>query len=108
MAAGDRSQAIEVLLDATDLPLTRPQILDLRTRAARLCVEVGERPRAIDLFRQVLEERTEDLELVREMASLCEHESRVLELASLRALLREYPDSTFGKEALQRLANESP
>lgn len=85
LAAGDRRGAIDAMLQAAELPLPREQVLELRLRAARLCVETGERPRAIDLMREVLEERRDDRELVAELADLCEREQRILELVHLRS-----------------------
>jgi tetratricopeptide (TPR) repeat protein len=80
-----RMRAIQVLLGATQLPLAHAHILDLQVRAARLCVEEGDRARAIDLYRRVLEERHDDLTLVMELAALCDEETRLIELISTRS-----------------------
>jgi tetratricopeptide (TPR) repeat protein len=82
---GQRQRAIQVLLGATQLPLQHGHILDLQIRAARLCVEEGDTARAIDLYRRVLEERSGDLTLVVELASLCDEETRLIELVSMRS-----------------------
>ncbi|HWB81061.1 MAG TPA: tetratricopeptide repeat protein [Nannocystaceae bacterium] len=84
LAAGDRRGAVDALLQAAELPLPREQVLELRLRAARLCIDLDERARAIDLMREVLEERRDDRELIAELAALCEREQRILELVHLR------------------------
>lgn len=84
LGAGEAMHAIEALLAAGDLPLPRAEVLDLRVRAAKIAIEMGDRPRAIDLLRAVLEERDTDLEVLTMLASLCEREGRVLELVRLR------------------------
>ena len=83
-AASRPDDAIAILRAAAEMPWDRDRILDLKVRAARLYVQIGDRRHAIDLFRQVLEERADDLELVRELAQLCDQENRVLELVSMR------------------------
>lgn len=80
-----RVQAIQTLLGAAQLPLQHAHILDLQVRAARLCVEAGDHPRAIDLYRRVLEERRDDLQLVSELAALCDEDARIIELISMRS-----------------------
>ena len=81
---GRRTKAIETLLGAVQLPLRHAHILDLQVRAARLCVEEGDHARAIDLYRRVLEERNDDLQLVTELAALCDEDARIIELISMR------------------------
>lgn len=84
LEADRREQAVRALMDASELPFARDQVLDLRIRAARLSVELGDRDRAIDLLRSVVEERDDDIELVRELAALCEKQQRTLELVTMR------------------------
>ncbi|MEM9460609.1 MAG: tetratricopeptide repeat protein [Myxococcota bacterium] len=84
LAEGDKEGAIALLRGAAELPFDAPTTQALLIQAARLSVELGDRGRAIDLLRRVLEERRDDLPLVREAALLCEQEDRVLELVVLR------------------------
>lgn len=81
---GDKEGAIALLQGSSQLPFDAQTTQNARIRAARLSVETGDRGRAIDLLRQVLEERADDLALVQEAAALCEQEGRVLELVYLR------------------------
>jgi tetratricopeptide (TPR) repeat protein len=83
--SGERLRAIQALLGAAQLPLQHAHILDLQVRAARLCVEEGDNARAIDLYRRVLEERKDDLQLVTELAALCDEDARIIELISMRS-----------------------
>jgi tetratricopeptide (TPR) repeat protein len=85
--AGSPERAIEVMLDATRLPLSAEEAVDLRRRAAELLVEHGDRGRAIDVYRGVLERRPRDVEALQRVASLCEAEGRLAEALALR--LRE-------------------
>ncbi|MBK6917436.1 MAG: tetratricopeptide repeat protein [Deltaproteobacteria bacterium] len=84
LAQGDRAAAIEALLQAATLPLPRAQVEALEHRAARACVEHGDRRRAIEILRHLLTARPDDRGLVAELAALCEAESQVLELVHLR------------------------
>lgn len=84
LAADERPRAVEVLLSAAQLPFDNDAVLDMLLLAARLLVELGERGRAIDLMLRVHAQRTGDLELVVELAGLCEAEGRVIELLGLR------------------------
>lgn len=82
--AGRQVDAIATLQAAAELPLPRTDVLDLRLQAARLCAGAGQRGRAIDLLGRVTEERDDDVELVRELAELCDAEGRTLELLAAR------------------------
>lgn len=78
-------EAIATLLAAADLPLAARQRNELRIRTARLCAEIGDRSRAIDLLSLVLQDQGDEVELVREVADLCAQEGRVVELVRMRS-----------------------
>ncbi len=101
LGAGEALQAIEALLAAGDLPLPRAEVLDLRVRAAKIAIDMGDRARAIDLLRAVLEERDSDLEVLSLLASLCEREGRVLELVRLRTRELELTNEPEARLALR-------
>lgn len=82
-AAGRHEDAIKALVAATQMPLGAEAVAELRLRAARLCKEHDDRPQAIELLQRVLDSR-EDLDLIRELAALCEAESRTLAVLQLR------------------------
>jgi len=81
--AGGR-EAMDALLRTAALPLPRTDVLELRTRAARVAAEIGANVQAIDLLREVLAERADDVALVAEIATLCERDGRIIELVHLR------------------------
>ncbi|MCH9688761.1 MAG: tetratricopeptide repeat protein [Deltaproteobacteria bacterium] len=97
----DQPGAIGLLQDAARLPFDAATTQSLRIHAARLCVQQGDNGRAIDLLRHVLDERNDDLALVREAAALCEQEGRLLDLVLLRRRELELSDDPDAKLALR-------
>ncbi|MEM7153241.1 MAG: tetratricopeptide repeat protein, partial [Myxococcota bacterium] len=81
---GDQAGAVGLLLDASDLPFGTETAQQLRIRAARLSSDLGDRHQALDLLRRVLTERSDDLSLVEEAATLAEQEQRIPDLVWLR------------------------
>ncbi len=102
--------SMDALLSTAALPLPRPEILDLRIRAARISAGLGAVAPAIDLLREVLAERTNDAALVAELAALCEREGRILELVHLRTreleLTSDPPQRLALRLELSRLVGE--
>ena len=84
---GNASRAVHVLMDGTRLPLDVEKACDLRRRAAEMLAERGERSRAIDVYRGVLDAKPNDREALSRVAAMCEEEGRVSEALVLR--LRE-------------------
>ncbi len=83
----DADQAVHVLMDGTRLPLGTEKVCSLRRRAGEMLAERGDRARAIDVYRGVLDEIPNDMEALQRTAELCQQEGRVPEALSLR--LRE-------------------
>ncbi len=83
----DADQAVHVLMDGTRLPLETEKVCALRRRAGEMLAERGDRARAIDVYRGVLDEMPNDMEALQRTAELCQQEGRVPEALSLR--LRE-------------------
>ncbi|MEM6788246.1 MAG: tetratricopeptide repeat protein [Myxococcota bacterium] len=81
------AEAVDVLLDATRLPLEAGHTVALRRRAAEMLTEHGQGNRAIDVYRRVLDAEPNDVEVLQRMAQLCEAEGRISEALGLR--LRE-------------------
>jgi tetratricopeptide (TPR) repeat protein len=84
----DRSawtRALDLLLDATRLPLPRETIRQLRWRATTLSVErLHDRRTAIAALRQMVEEQPDDQEALHRLAALYEEDKRLPELLALR------------------------
>ncbi|MEM6293714.1 MAG: tetratricopeptide repeat protein [Myxococcota bacterium] len=100
--AGERhADAIKALVAAAQMPLPREAVNQLRLRAAALCSEHGEQRRAIELFRQVLDEQPDDLALVTDLAALCEAEGRTLAVLELRNRELELTEDPARKLALR-------
>ncbi|HZO13314.1 MAG TPA: tetratricopeptide repeat protein, partial [Polyangiaceae bacterium] len=72
--------------------------MELRRRAGEMLADRGERGRAIDVYRALLDQRPNDIDALRRVAELCEQEGRVSEALSLR--LRELD---FVEDAERRL-----
>lgn len=85
--SGNAEQAVHVILDGARLPIDRDTSVALRRRAAEMLAERGERARAIEIYRGVLDTMPNDMEALQRVAQLCEDEGRVSEALSLR--LRE-------------------
>lgn len=101
-AAGRHEDAIKALVAATQMPLGAEAVTELRLRAARLCTEHGDRPQAIELLHRVLDTH-ETLELVRELAALCEAEDRTLAVLQLRQRELDLTDDPARKLELRLL-----
>ncbi len=84
ISAGNTERAVHTLLDGTRLPLDEDAACDLRRRAADMLAERGDRMRAIDVLRGVLDHRPNDLDALRRVAAMCEQEGRVSEALALR------------------------
>jgi predicted Zn-dependent protease len=110
LTEGDRARAVEVLLAAAQLPFPPEEVLALQTRAGRLLVELGQVDRAIDLLGRVSLASPDDLDLLMELATLCERQGRVLELMALRqrelALVTDPERRLAIRLELARLAGE--
>ncbi|HHH28695.1 MAG TPA: tetratricopeptide repeat protein, partial [Polyangiaceae bacterium] len=85
--SGNAEQAVHVIVDGTRLPIDRDTSVSLHRRAAEMLAERGERARAIELYRGVLDTTPNDVAVLQRVAQLCEEEGRVSEALSLR--LRE-------------------
>jgi tetratricopeptide (TPR) repeat protein len=84
----DRSawgRALELLLDATRLPLGRPAVRALRARATDLALDrMKDRRWAITVLRQMVEDDPQDTEAVSRLGTLYQDERRLPELYALR------------------------
>ncbi len=83
-SAGERAEAVTLLARGANLPFDPEVSLQMRRKAAALCVETGDRSQAIDLYSAVIDEQPEDLETVRKLSALIEAEERYPELLVLR------------------------
>ncbi len=81
---GDRAEAAALLAGGGRMPFPAVRAQDMRLRAAALMVGLGNRGVAIDLYQSVLDERPEDLEIMRLLAPLCEAEERFPQLLAVR------------------------
>jgi tetratricopeptide (TPR) repeat protein len=86
-AAGETERVAQLLLDGSRLPVEPARSRALRLEAAETLAQQGQRSRAIELYRGVLEEAPDDAEILARIAALCQQEGRVSELLALR--LRE-------------------
>ncbi|MBA3549247.1 MAG: tetratricopeptide repeat protein, partial [Nannocystis sp.] len=82
--AGERHQAADLLARAATLPFAAETSQAMRLRAAAILAELNERSQAITLYRGVVDERPDDLAVVRTLGALLEAEERFPELLSLR------------------------
>lgn len=87
-ASGQRAEiaaAIDVLLDGTHLPLPLEATKSLRRRAATLALEgLGDRARARELYRRVVEDEPNDVEALRTLDRLYEEAELLSELIALK------------------------
>jgi len=81
---GRPTRAVDALMDGTRLPLEPARALELRRRAAEMLAEHGQRGRAIDVYRSVLEAHPDDVDVLQRVAQLCEQEGRISEALTLR------------------------
>ena len=90
---GRVERAVQLLLDASKLPLTPQESQSYRARAAELLTERGQTERAVALYQALVEEAPSDLGLVLKLGALLERLGRVPELvATLRRELALNPD----------------
>ena len=86
-AAGETRPAFALLLEGSTLPLPAEQTRAMRVRAAELAAgALGDRTRAIDLYRAVLEEAPGDTKAFDSLADLFAREERLADLLALRKL----------------------
>lgn len=100
---GRARAAVDTLIEAARLPFDQNTRRDMRLRAAQLAtVELGDNAAAIDMYRSVLAQAPNDLEVIERLAHLLGLEDRVPELLTLRQIqlgLESDPD----KKLLLRL-----
>ncbi len=83
-SAGDAQRAVALLADAALLPVGAEASRDLRGQAAAVAAQAGDRPRAIALYRGILDEAPDDQETLGRLADLCEQEENLPEMLTLR------------------------
>ncbi|MGN6104620.1 MAG: hypothetical protein ACTHU0_05925, partial [Kofleriaceae bacterium] len=82
---GRARAAVDTLVEAARLPFDQNTRRDMRLRAAQLAtVELGDNAAAIDMYRSVLAQSPNDLEVIERLAQLLATEDRVPELLTLR------------------------
>ncbi len=96
--AGEKREAAQLLARGGSLPFDSDVSQDMRVRSAGLYVELQERLLAIDLYQGVIDERPEDIDLIRLLAPLCEAEERFPQVLALRR--RELELTPPGSERL--------
>lgn len=96
--AGEKREAAQLLARGGSLPFNPEVAQNMRVRAAGLFVELQERLTAIDLYQSVIDERPEDIDLIRLLAPLCEAEERFPQVLALRR--RELELTAPGSERL--------
>jgi tetratricopeptide (TPR) repeat protein len=103
---GRARAAVDTLIEAARLPFDQNTRRDMRLRAAQLAtVELGDNAAAIDMYRSVLAQSPNDLEVLERLAHLLALEDRIPELLTLRqiqlGLESSLPDSGDRKLALR-------
>lgn len=84
---GRARAAVDTLIEAARLPFDQNTRRDMRLRAAQLAtVELGDNAAAIDMYRSVLAQSPNDLEVIERLAHLLGLEDRVPELLTLRQI----------------------
>ncbi|HEX4423645.1 MAG TPA: hypothetical protein VH165_37300, partial [Kofleriaceae bacterium] len=84
---GRARAAVDTLIEAARLPFDQNTRRDMRLRAAQLAtVELGDNAAAIDMYRSVLAQSPNDLEVIERLAHLLALEDRVPELLTLRQI----------------------
>ena len=84
---GRARAAVDTLIEAARLPFDQNTRRDMRLRAAQLAtVELGDNSAAIDMYRSVLAQTPNDLEVIERLAHLLGLEDRVPELLTLRQI----------------------
>lgn len=83
--AGDHAQAVALQLEGSRLPFDAGTSRTLRRKAAeRAARQLGDRARAIDLLRAILDETPADADTIAELAQLYQASDRIGDLLSLR------------------------
>ncbi len=86
-AGGRARAAVDTLIEAARLPFDQNTRRELRMRAAQLAtVELSDNAAAIDMYRAILAERSNDLEVIDRLGHVLGLEERVPELLSLRQI----------------------
>jgi tetratricopeptide (TPR) repeat protein len=84
---GRARAAVDTLVEAARLPFDQATRREMRLRAAQLAtVELGDNAAAIDMYRSVLAQQSNDLEVIERLAHLLGIEDRVPELLTLRQI----------------------
>ncbi|HTR54354.1 MAG TPA: tetratricopeptide repeat protein [Kofleriaceae bacterium] len=84
---GRARAAVDTLIEASRLPFDQATRRDMRMRAAQLATtELGDNAAAIDLYRSILAEQRNDVEVIDRLAHLLALEDRVPELLTLRQI----------------------
>ncbi|HEU0033274.1 MAG TPA: tetratricopeptide repeat protein [Kofleriaceae bacterium] len=84
---GRARAAVDTLVEAARLPFDQATRREMRMRAAQLAtVELGDNAAAIDMYRSVLAQSPNDLEVIERLAHLLGVEDRVPELLTLRQI----------------------
>jgi len=92
---GRARAAVDTLIEAARLPFDQNTRRDMRLRAAQLAtVELGDNAAAIDMYRSVLAQAPNDLEVIERLAHLLALEDRVPELLTLRQIQLGLESST--------------
>lgn len=104
--AGDYEQVARLLTRRADGEIDAEKAVALRHRAARVVVErLSDKPRAVTLYEQILEQEPDDAEAQTALLELYEALGKSTELGKLLALLVERAESTSDRSRLrQRLA----
>ncbi len=101
-SGGRARAAVDTLTEAARLPFDDATRRDLRLRAAQLAtVELGDNAAAIDMYRSVLAQSPNDLEVIERLAHLLALDDRVPELLTLRQIQLGLEDDTDKKLALR-------
>src|SRR5262249_17515427 len=105
---GRARAAVDTLVEAARLPFDQNTRREMRLRAAQLAtVELGDNAAAIDMYRSVLAQSPNDLEVLERLAHRLGLEDRVPELLTLRQIqlgLEPDPEKKLGlRLALARL-----
>ncbi|MBL9099402.1 MAG: tetratricopeptide repeat protein [Myxococcales bacterium] len=82
--AGERRAAADLLARNATLPFAAATSQAMRSKAAGIYAELGERGHAITLYRSVVDENPDDLATVRALGDLLEQEERYPELLTIR------------------------
>jgi tetratricopeptide (TPR) repeat protein len=99
---GRARAAVDTLVEAARLPFDQNTRRDMRLRAAQLATtELGDNAAAIDMYRSVLAQSPNDLDVIERLAALLGAEDRVPELLTLRQIQLGLENDTERKLALR-------